>query len=59
MSATDPSKVFPPPCQVPASTNGLNHVQEKKESDGVKMKKELGLLEGVSIILGIIMGSGS
>lgn len=27
-------------------------------SDKVKMKKQLGLLEGVAIILGIIFGSG-
>lgn len=26
--------------------------------DKVKMKKELGLLEGVAIILGVILGSG-
>jgi len=30
----------------------------KKEDQGVHMKKELGLLEGVAIILGIIIGSG-
>jgi len=67
MSAPDPSKVFPPPCKLPVSTNGTNetngvngvdHVHDKKKDEGVKMKKELGLLEGVSIILGIIMGSG-
>ena len=28
-------------------------------SDNIKLKKELGLLEGVAIILGIIIGSGS
>lgn len=28
------------------------------EDDRVKMKKQLGLLEGVAIILGIICGSG-
>ncbi len=28
------------------------------EEQGVKMKKELGLMEGVAIILGIIIGSG-
>ena len=29
-----------------------------EQKDGVKMKKSLGLLEGVAIILGIIIGSG-
>ena len=58
MSAPDPSKVFPPPCKLPASLDGADQVPDKKEGEGVKMKKELGLLEGVSIILGIIMGSG-
>ena len=28
------------------------------ESDKIRMKKELGLLDGVAIILGIIIGSG-
>lgn len=34
----------------------MTPVEEKTER--VKMKKELGLLEGVAIILGIIFGSG-
>jgi len=29
-----------------------------KERDRVRLKKQLGLLEGVAIILGIIFGSG-
>ena len=32
--------------------------KDKKAEDQVKLKKELGLLEGVAIILGIIIGSG-
>ncbi len=36
--------------------------EEKATSDGdennIKLKKELGLMEGVAIILGIIIGSG-
>ena len=31
---------------------------ENNEGEKVKMKKQLGLLEGVAIILGIIIGSG-
>ena len=31
---------------------------EEAKDQQVKMKKELGLLEGVAIILGIIIGSG-
>ena len=32
--------------------------QEEDQDDGVHLKKELGLLEGVAIIIGIIIGSG-
>lgn len=38
----------------PAETPREEMVEEK-----VKMKKQLGLLEGVAIILGIIFGSGT
>lgn len=31
---------------------------KKPESDGVQLKKELGLLDGVAIIVGVIVGSG-
>lgn len=31
---------------------------EKQDSEKTQLKKELGLLEGVAIILGIIVGSG-
>lgn len=33
--------------------------QDDKDNDKVQMKKQLGLLEGVAIILGIIFGSGN
>jgi hypothetical protein len=46
----------------PSSDKEAANVVEKEDSDGgdggVRMKKELGLLEGVAIILGIIIGSG-
>jgi len=31
---------------------------KKSSNDSIHMKKELGLLEGVAIIVGIIIGSG-
>ena len=30
----------------------------ESDSGGIKMKKELGLLDGVAIIVGVIVGSG-
>jgi len=36
----------------------VSTVKDKNPDDRVKLKKELGLLEGVAIILGIIIGSG-
>ena len=42
-----------------AAENGAAKEKESSpESDKVRMKKELGLLDGVAIILGIIIGSG-
>lgn len=37
----------------------MMELQEEKMTDKVQMKKQLGLLEGVAIILGIIFGSGN
>ena len=37
---------------------GEKQVVGEKGEEKVKMKKQLGLLEGVAIILGIIIGSG-
>ena len=35
-----------------------NQVKEKEDTPSIHLKKELGLLEGVAIIIGIIIGSG-
>lgn len=35
-----------------------NEISSNNKDDKVQMKKQLGLLEGVAIILGIILGSG-
>lgn len=32
--------------------------EDSTSNDGVKMKKELGLLDGVAIIVGVIIGAG-
>lgn len=42
------------------SPTELNSITPDNEKGGkIKMKKQLGLLEGVAIILGIIFGSGN
>lgn len=48
-----PDKIAPMEKQVLAITKVNNH-----ENDAVKLKKELGLLDGVAIIVGIIVGAG-
>lgn len=48
-----PDKIAPMEKQVLAITKVINH-----ENDAVKLKKELGLLDGVAIIVGIIVGAG-
>lgn len=40
-----------------ATTNTI--ISNDQDSEKVRMKKQLGLLEGVAIILGIIFGSGN
>ena len=44
------------PSNSPSGAFLMTPVEEKP--DRVRLKKELGLLEGVAIILGIIFGSG-
>ena len=41
-----------------AENGASGNKESTPESDKVRMKKELGLLDGVAIILGIIIGSG-
>ena len=41
-----------------AEDGEANNKESTPESDKVRMKKELGLIDGVAIILGIIIGSG-
>lgn len=58
---------------MPAESNGLQSPTERplvspsnegvpatidKNSDKVQMKKQLGLVEGIAVILGVIFGSG-
>lgn len=58
----DEGKPFSPTCQplLPGSSAVVtpNEGDAHPKDEGVKMRKELGLMEGTSIILGIIMGSG-
>ena len=42
----------------PPKDEGQEEGQEEGQDEGVHLKKELGLLEGVAIIIGIIIGSG-
>ena len=49
------------PRELQTMNPGANEIRSvpKSSSDKVQMKKQLGLLEGVAIILGIILGSGT
>lgn len=55
-----PDKVAPAERQQVIVLHALkkNISEEKNEDNGVKLKKELGLLDGVAIIVGIIVGAG-
>lgn len=57
---TAEEKPFSPTCQplLPDNEKSSPDGDTGSKNGGVKMRKELGLLEGTSIILGIIMGSG-
>ena len=61
MSAEGKGPAFSPTCvnqPLLASPTSVQPENERK-NEGVQMRKELGLLEGTAIILGIIMGSGN
>lgn len=46
-------------CPAPRAGSGSDSEGHSSSSDGVvKMKKELGLLDGVAIIVGVIVGAG-
>ncbi|XP_047367016.1 Y+L amino acid transporter 2 [Vespa velutina] len=54
-----PDKVAPAERQVMVLHTSKKNISEDKNKDsGVKLKKELGLLDGVAIIVGIIVGAG-
>lgn len=57
---TAEEKPFSPTCQplLPDSEKPSPDTDSASKNEGIKMRKEIGLLQGVSIILGIIMGSG-
>lgn len=57
-----PNTENPPTIMAESSSTANNHTKrggsEESQGSRVQMKKQLGLLEGVAIILGIIFGSG-
>lgn len=56
MTANDVQSPTEAPLVSPSSENAS--VGNKCENEKVQMKKQLGLIEGTAIILGIIFGSG-
>ncbi len=60
MSSEGKGPAFAPPCvHQPLLTSPASATSsDEPKGEGVKMRKELGLLEGSAIILGIMMGSG-
>lgn len=55
-----PSSIAPTEMALYSAPNDNNAISDPKKSDNekVQMKKQLGLIEGIAIILGIIFGSG-
>lgn len=45
--------------ELPSPTQNEQLMLEDVKDDKVRMKKEIGLLEGIAIIIGIICGSGN
>lgn len=58
MSEEERSKMLQSPAKGAAAAADPAGKGGDDDGGAVKMKKELGLLEGVAIILGIIIGSG-
>ena len=53
-----PTKIAPAEKQRAMKVEIGKNVDCGGSSDGVKMKKELGLMDGVTIIVGVIVGAG-
>lgn len=53
-----PHKVAPTAEKTTTQLRASDFQIDKKSDDGIKLKKELGLWDGVGIIIGVIVGSG-
>lgn len=54
------TKNLPSPAEAPlVSPSSVSPSEIKENGEKVQMKKQLGLVEGTAIILGIIFGSGT
>ena len=48
----------PGPAAVAAATGGDGQSPQRKPSQGIKLKQQLGVLNGVALIAGSVIGSG-
>ncbi|ROT84113.1 putative Y+L amino acid transporter 2 [Penaeus vannamei] len=51
-------KALPEQTPPPSAQDKAASTESPKDDGGVKLQKELGLLEGVAMIVGIVIGSG-